>query len=98
MKIPSADRIAKAQQDIEARGPVAAETLALSALAIRDPTLKELVNRQVARSLALLKGLDPIEMEKGLDPAGEVTDELRLRAVLIGMFISGLNIGLTVKD
>jgi hypothetical protein len=58
------------------------ETLMLGLAALRDPTLAAILDKQVQRAIEVLQ-----------TPAPEL-----LRGILTGVFISGLDIGLTVRD
>lgn len=79
MTVPSAEDWAEAQRQILKRGAAASETIALGILAIRDPTLGPIVDRQVAAAIKLLKTPEP---------------EL-MRGILSGVFILALDLALT---
>ena len=82
MKLPTPAEYNRARCEIEARGAGSPETVALGLAALRDPTLAAILDKQVKLAIEVLK-----------TPAPEL-----LRGIMTGVFISGLNIGLTVRD
>ena len=86
MKIPTAAELSSAQATIRGRGPGAKETMELSKLAARDPTLRDTLDRQVDVAMTLFPLAD-----RSADTA------LIVRALLTGIFVTGLDFGLTVE-
>jgi hypothetical protein len=82
MTLPTPEEYARARSLIDARGKNAPETTALAIAALRDPNLGDILDKQIRAAIEVLRTPHPET----------------LRGILTGVFISGLNIGLTVRD
>lgn len=82
MMPPTFEEIAQAHREVVADGPSASTTLHLAALAISDPTLKDILLRMKESHLATF------------DPKLKVFAE----AMLDGALISGLNHGIRIGE
>lgn len=84
LQMPTDADIHSAIEEIRARGEVAPETIWMTVLAMRNPEIQAILQRQLEYVTPLLD----------LDP--ESSDKAVLLSVLVSAYVSGLNMGLTL--